>query len=93
MRDIDLKRLNSFETCWPLSDSGVQRAVDNKAMEALCSSPIMDCRLASQPLKKYKQDPILPFKKRLIGTLNRMEAEGGHSSEILETIASLIEES
>lgn len=55
-------------------------------------SSLIDYRLLSQPPKRYKQDPILPFKKRLIGTLNRMETEGGHSPEVLSTIISLIVE-
>jgi len=69
-----------------VSDSQTMYHIDDH------KSSLIDYRLLSQPPKKYKQDPILPFKKRLIGTMNRMEAEGGHSPEVLETIANLIKE-
>lgn len=51
-----------------------------------------DYRLSEQPLKKYRKDQVVPFKTRLVGTLERMQREGGHSSELLESISNLIGE-
>jgi len=51
---------------------------------------ISNRRLSEQPTKKYRKDPVIPFKTRLVGTLTRMQKEGGHSSELLESISNLI---
>lgn len=92
-RDIDLRREEEFDVRWPLDDNRHNLIDVRQAMELRSNSSVYDCRLAAQPLKKYKKiHSYIPFKKRLIGTLNRMETEGGHSSEVLETIANLIKE-
>ena len=89
--------MKDFEVSWTLNDTKAQSDIDNNALAVVYSSLVsklsVDHRLASQPLKKYnKMHSYIPFKKRLIGTLNRMEIEGGHSPEVLETIANLIKE-
>ena len=93
MKDVDLKREEEFDVRWPF-DTNRQNLIDVcQAMELRSNSSVYDCRLAAQPLKKYnKIHSYIPFKKRLIGTLSRMETEGGHSSEVLETIVNLIKE-
>jgi hypothetical protein len=61
--------------------------------KAICDKDSLhNYRLSEQPPKKYKKEPILPFKTRLVGTLARMQREGGHSSELLESISNLIGE-
>ena len=94
MKDVDLKREEEFEVRWPFDTNG-QNFIDVcQAMELKGNSSVVDCRLAAEPPKKYEQiHSFIPFKKRLLGTLNRMQIEGGHSPEVLNTIISLIIES
>jgi hypothetical protein len=91
MKDIDLKREEEFDVRWPF-DTNRQNLIDVcQAMELKSNSSVVDCRLAAEPPKKYEQiHSFIPFKKRLLGTLNRMRIEGGHSPEVLNTIISLI---
>jgi hypothetical protein len=68
-----------------VSDSQTKYHIDDH------KSLLIDYRLLSQPPKKYKRNYLTkPFKERLVGTLNRMMIEGGHSPELLETIVDLI---
>jgi hypothetical protein len=85
---------------WDLLATGeatreAEYAVIQLRNRAICDNDrnsLHNYRLSEQPAKKYKKEPTLSFKIRLIGTLARMQREGGHSSELLESISDLIGE-
>jgi hypothetical protein len=91
MKDVDLRREEEFDVRWPF-DTNRQNLIDVcQVMELRSNSSVIDCRLAAETPKKYNaMHSYIPFKKRLLGTLNRMQIEGGHSPEVLNTIISLI---